>query len=200
MKAPKRSTRLVGGVAMSLGLTGLALALAGAAVAQSDKKSGPAEKAVPSEPSAQSSSATFGDWTLRCQTVAGPQARRSCEVVQNVMIQNQSAPFALIAFGKPSPEEGLHVTVVVPVNVAFPSSVRVASDEKDPQPVELSWTRCLPAGCFATAVPKEEALKKWRTASGPARVTFKSASGQDVAMQISFRGLAQALDALAKER
>ena len=199
MKAPKRPTRLIGGVAISLGLTGLALALSGAAAAaQSDKK--PAEKSVSNEPSAQTSSATFGDWTLRCQTAAAPQARRSCEVIQNVMIQNQSAPFALVAFGKPTPEEGLHVTVVVPVNVTFPSAVRVATDEKDPQPAELGWTRCLPAGCFATAVPKEEALKKWRAASGPARVTFKSASGQDVAMQISFRGLAQALDALAKER
>ncbi len=198
MKAPKRPT---GGVAITLGLTGLAMALAGAAVAaQGDKKAAPAEKGVSTEPSAQTSSATFGDWTLRCQTAAAPQARRSCEVIQNVMIQNQSAPFALVAFGKPTPEDGLHVTVVVPVNVTFPSSVRVATDEKDPQPAELSWTRCLPAGCFATAVPKEESLKKWRAASSPARVTFKSASGQDIAMQISFRGLAQALDALAKER
>ncbi|MFY9657714.1 MAG: invasion associated locus B family protein [Methylocystis sp.] len=201
MKAPKRLT-IVGGVAIYLGLTGAGLALAGAALAQtgSPKAAAPAEKAVPKEPSTQTTSATFGDWTLRCQTTPAPQSRRSCEIVQNVMIQNQTAPFAMIAFGKPTPDDSLHVTVVVPVNVTFPSSVRIALDEKDPQPAELSWARCLPAGCFASAVPKEEGLKKWRTTAGPGRVTFKSASGQDVAMQISFRGLPQALDALAKER
>ena len=198
MKAPKRPT-IVGGVAISLGLAGVGLVLAGAALAQTGSpKATPAEKAAPKEPSAQTSSVPFGDWMLRCSTTPAPQSRRSCEIVQNVMVQNQTAPFAMVAFGKPTPEDSLHVTVVVPVNVTFPSSVHVALDEKDPQPVELSWSRCIPAGCFATAVPKEEGLKKWRTAAGPGRVTFKSASGQDVAMPISFKGLPQALDALAK--
>lgn len=143
----------------------------------------------------------IGDWRLRCTTEGGaPLTRRTCEIIQFVTVPNQAAPFAEIAFGKPTAKDPLLVTVVVPVNIAFPSSLRVAIDEKDPQPVELSWRRCLPAGCFANLAPDELLLKRWRALQTRGRVTFKNAAGQDVLIPISFRGLAGALDALAKEQ
>jgi invasion protein IalB len=146
-------------------------------------------------------STPFGDWTLHCQTIGtAPQARKSCEVVQTVNIKDQTAPFAQIAVGKPAPTEPAMVTVVVPINVSFPSSVQVQTNEKDNSPLDLTWKRCIPGGCFASVVLKDDALKKWRAlndASG--RVHFKNALSQDVVMPMSFKGLAQALDALAKE-
>lgn len=166
--------------------------------AAGQKAASPA-KPVSNDPETQTTTATFGDWVLRCQKTAAP-ARRICEVLQSVMIKAQSAPFAQIVFGKPTPTDALHLTVAVPINISLPSSVRVAADEKDQQPIELSWTRCVPGGCVADAAPREDLLKRWRALSEPGRVTFKNAVGQDVIMPISFRGLAQALDALAKER
>ncbi len=207
----KRSTLVIGGVVIAMSLMGLGYALisGGANVGRQANAPSPArpeteaqsaEKPGGREAPAKEGAQNYGDWSLHCpQTGTAPQSGGGCEIFQNVMLQNQSAPFAQFAFGKPAQEGKLHLTVVVPINISFPSTVHVALDEKDPQPLQLAWTRCLPAGCFATAVVKDDALQKWRAAATPGRVSFNSSSEQEVVMPISFRGLAQALDALGKE-
>jgi invasion protein IalB len=143
---------------------------------------------------------TYGDWRLSCRVEGtAPQTKRTCEVVQYVMVPDQQAPFAEIAFGRTSPSEPMLVTVVTPINVSFPSSVRIAVDEKDTQPAELAWRRCLPAGCFANLAVTDDQVKRWRSLQTTGRVSFKSAAGQELIMPTSFRGLGQALDALAKQ-
>lgn len=154
----------------------------------------------PSDPNFKN--ASYGDWTFHCQTVgSGQQARKSCEVVQTVNIKDQTAPFAQIALGKPAADDPMMVTVVVPINVSFPSAVTITpSDDKELKAIELGWRRCMPSGCFASIPLKGETLKQWRSlkeASG--KVRFKNAAGQDVIMPMSFKGLSSALDALAKE-
>ncbi|GEP12649.1 invasion associated locus B family protein [Methylobacterium gnaphalii] len=159
----------------------------------------PVPKPVPAEPGA--TAATFGDWVLRCQrggTAEKPV--RLCDVGQTMQVQGQNQPIAQIAIGRAAAGEPLQVTVVLPANVAFPSTVRLLAEEKDTNGVELPWRRCLPGACIADAPVKEEALKHWRTASEPGRIVFKNAGDQEVAIPLSWRGLAQALDALAKER
>ncbi len=172
----------------------------GGAAAQTAKpNAGPQPAPVSSDPDAQTSN--YGDWTLRCQRTSDASgARRVCEIAQNVTVKGQSAPIAQIAFGKVASSDPLQMTVVAPHDISFPSVVRVAVDEKDMQPAELTWTRCLPAGCFAAGVPAPDTLKRWRAGAGSGRIVVKSGSGQDVVIPLSFRGLAQAIDALAKER
>lgn len=171
--------------------------LNGRQVAQSGK---PAPAAPPKATQPEAKPVMYGDWQLRCQAAsATPPAPRSCEITQAIMLKDQSAPFAQIAFGRPTPSDPLLVTVVVPLNVSFPSTVRIATGEADPLPVELVWRRCTPGGCFANIALKDDLLKRWRALDTAGRVVFKSAGGQDVQMPISFRGLAQALDALAKQ-
>lgn len=160
----------------------------------------PTAATKPAQPDANAKPATYGDWQLRCQAAsATPPAPRICEITQAVMLKDQTAPFAQIAFGRPTPSEPIFVTVVVPLNVSFPSSVRIATGDADPLPAELAWRRCTPGGCFANLALKDELLKRWRALETTGRVVFKSAGGQDVQIPISFRGLAQALDALAKQ-
>ncbi len=156
----------------------------------------------PGEP--EVTTASFGDWQLRCRAAipaaAGqPAIPRSCEVVQSVMLQGQSAPFAQLAFGKTAPNEPMFFTMVLPTNIALPSTVKVSLDEKDKQPVDLAWTRCMPGGCFASVVTKDDFIKRWRAQEESGRFTFKNSGGQDVTLPFSFRGLSRALDALAKE-
>src|SRR5262249_19200292 len=90
----------------------------------------PAAAAQPSnEP--QATTASFADWMLRCQrTGTGAEAHQNCELAQSVMVKGQQAPVAQLAFGKmaPTSTEPLHVTVAVPHNISFPSTVRVAID------------------------------------------------------------------------
>jgi len=188
----KHSRSIVAG----LSLLGIVL-LGGGALAQA-QKSGGARPAATISAEPQTTIASYGDWVLRCQRVetAGKGAR-VCEVAEAIQVQGQAAPIAQLAIGRLSPGEPLHVTVVVPPAVSFPSSVRV--DAKNSAPLTLEWRRCLPGGCFADAVLKDDALARWRGLSDAGQLTFKDAAGQDVTLPLSFRGLSQALDALARE-
>ena len=157
---------------------------------------------APGDAGADQTTASFGDWQLRCRltpAAAGQPAQRGCEVVQTVILQGQTAPFAQLGFGKLNPNDPLYFTAVVPPNVTFPSSVKIAVSAEDKQPVDVAWTRCLPGGCFASLALKDEVLKKWRAQNDMGQLTFKNGAGQDLNVPISFKGLSRALDALSKE-
>lgn len=96
----------------------------------------------------------FGDWLLVCRKVDA-QATQNCEIVQSFTLNGQKAPFAQIAIGKPKPDMPVQLTVVVPNNVSFPSSVKIGVDEKDKAPLDVAWARCLPMGCFANLPLKD---------------------------------------------
>jgi invasion protein IalB len=157
----------------------------------------PAPAPVGSEP--QSTTATFGDWVLRCQrTEVAGQPQRICEIAQTLEAQGQGV-VAQVAFGRVTPKDPMRMTILLPANVSLPSTVRVGVDEKDEAPAELAWKRCLPGGCVAETEIKDEIVKRWRTQQ-PAQgvIHYAVASGQEVSVVFSFRGLAVALDNLAK--
>lgn len=167
--------------------------LAGPAAAQTQ----PSTPAVSPEP--QQTTATFGDWVLRCSKVGteGNQ-QRACEVVQTLQRKGQQGIVAQIAVGRASPRDPMKLTVLLPVNIAIPGAVRMDVDEKDTGPVDLGWRRCFPQGCIADADAKDDVLRKWRAQTGTGRLTFRDAANRNITVQMSFKGLAQALDALAR--
>lgn len=177
--------------------------LASGAIAQTPPPS-QAPAATGQQPAAQNlvtKTQQFGDWVLTCRKVdATAQASQNCELTQTVTINGQKEPFAQMAIGKPRADMPIQLTVVVPQNVSFPSSVRVIVDEKDKSPTDLAWARCLPVGCFANTAFKDDTQKKWAAIETQGRVIFKAGNGQDIAMPISFKGLKGALEALAKEK
>ena len=179
------------------------LALASSASAQQNKvpprnppPAAPPPTAVSTTP--QMTTATYGDWVLRCQ-VSGdpPEQQHVCEVAQTLQVQG-TGPIAQIVFGRTAARAPLLLTVILPTNVTFPSSVLLSTDEKDTQPAELGWQRCLPAGCIANGEVKDDLLRRWRPQTGQGRLQFKEGDGRDIMLAFSFRGLAQALDAMAK--
>ena len=173
----------------------VALALVGSwAKAQTKPNSPPPVSADPSV-----TTAVFGDWSLRCEKPAPEKAQRICEAVQTVQLQNQPAPTAQIAFGRSSSADPVRLVVVLPVNVLFPSSVKMGVGDKDADSLDLAWRRCLPVGCFAENPSPDAAVRRWRSETGQGRISYKDAIGRDMQLPISFRGLAQALDALARQ-
>jgi invasion protein IalB len=153
---------------------------------------------VSDEPAA--TTASYGDWVMRCQrTGEGDKAVRICEAAQTVQVQGQAAPIAQIGIGRLSPGEPMRITVVLPPNIALPSIVHIAADEKDESGIDLTWRRCLPGSCIADANFDPETIKDWRGRSVAGKLTFKDATGRVLTIPFSFRGLAQSLDALAKE-
>jgi invasion protein IalB len=176
-------------------------ASAGATLAAESKTAAaPAASTAPSVVSTepQNTSATYGDWVLRCSRGDGTQAQRVCEVVQSFQIQGQQGLFAQMAIGRIDAKSPLKITVVMQPNVSFPSDIKLGVDEKDSTPVVLSWMRCLPGGCFADADLKDDQIKRWKNQTGNGNLAFRDGAGRDIPLPFSFRGLSQALEALSK--
>lgn len=185
-------------VAASMLPIGSTLTIAAPAQTPAGKAATPAPATVSSEPG--STVSTYGDWVLRCQrTGEVEKTARICEVVLAIQVQGQAAPIAQVAIGRLTARDPLRTTVVLPPSVSFPSSVQILIEDKAAPAFELAWRRCFPDGCFADAPGTDEVFKRWRGSTEPGRITFKNAVGQDVTIPLSFRGLTQALDALARE-
>jgi invasion protein IalB len=157
---------------------------------------------TPVSPVPQSTTASFGDWVVRCRRIdQAPGNATACEVAQTLQVQGQG-PIAEIAFGHPpgkdaTSRERMRVVVVLPNNVTLSVPVLMSVDEKD-KPIELSFRRCLPSGCFADAEPSDDVVVRWRGQDGRGRLAFKDGGNRDIVLPFSFRGLAQALDAMSK--
>jgi invasion protein IalB len=163
----------------------------------------PASKSEPLRPvdaEPNSTLASFGDWTLRCQRLGnGAEAQRVCEVTQQIRSQDQQNPVAELAIGRLKKADPLRLTLVLPVNVTFSNPPSFSADGKAPEPLDLGWRKCLPGGCIADALLKDDVLRRWKIQASAERITWTDAAGRDLAIGLSFRGLTQALDALSKE-
>lgn len=142
--------------------------------------------------------ASFGDWVLRCEAVVVP-AKRICEVAQVITPQGQSNPVAQLALGRLAVNEPSRLTVMLAPNVAILAKPQVTVAKSGGTSVELSWQSCTPGGCFATAGVVDDTIAAFSAQTEPGRILFKDAGGREVVLPLSFRGLAQALAALAKE-
>ena len=157
----------------------------------------PAPVAVPVSTNPERTTATYGDWVMRCER--GPQTKRICEVAQTITLQGQAQPTAQIAIGRPEPGASKQVTVVLPSNIAFAAKPRISVAKAGAAPIELIWQRCTPGACFATVPITDSALAALSLETEPGRIQFKDAADRDAVLPLAFRGLAQALEALAKE-
>ncbi len=167
------------------------LSAAGAYAADKD-----APAPVSAEP--QNTAATYGDWVLRC--AKGNDGSHACEIVQQFVAQSQGQqqPLGQLAIGHLNPKDPLHVTFIVSPNVAFPSDVKLMTDDKDTQPILLNWSNCLPNVCRADGEFKEDQVKRFKTLTASGKLIFKPANGQLFSITVSLRGFSQAMDALAK--
>lgn len=141
--------------------------------------------------------ATYSDWTLRCVHDKDSKATL-CEVTQTLQMQGQTAPVAQIAVGRPAAKAPLRLTIIVPINAAFDKAPQMQVEEQPAQAASLAWRRCANFGCVADVEVKAETLNAWRVAAKSGQILFRNAGNQDVVLPFSFRGLAQALDAMAK--
>ena len=138
----------------------------------------PAKPAAAANTDPNSTSASYGDWVMRCLRPTGASAM-TCEVAQTIQI-TQQGPIAQIGIGRAAKGDPLRFTVLLPSNVTFPSVVKVYDEEKSPKPLELSWKRCLPLGCVADGTPAEDQLKAFRSRAEPGKIEFVDAIGRTV--------------------
>jgi invasion protein IalB len=198
--------------AHTLAIAGVAavLMLAGAAMAQqpppprtpAPAAQQPMRAPAPTAPGQielpQSTTATYGNWVVLCQTRAGPPVEKVCDMAQVTQQQGSGAPFSRVAIGRTAKGQAAKLIVQVPVNASFAANVRVQVGDGDAG-IAAPFARCLPSGCFVDFELKDDVLKKFRASSAAGKLTFADAGGHDVEVPISFNGFAQAFDALARE-
>lgn len=155
---------------------------------------------LPPAPAAdpQRTTASFGDWIVRCeQPGAGVKLCEAAQIASN----QQGQPVAQIAIGRAAKGDPLRMTLLVPPSVTLAAEPRFLGrdNEKNLPALELGWRRCLPGGCLADTVLRDDAVTKLRALTDPYRLTFLDGAARDAALPFSPKGLAQALDALARE-
>lgn len=167
-------------------LTGLALALAGGGVFAQQAQA------------PQRTTATYGDWTMRCELQPGPPPVKQCEMVQSATAQGQPNPISQVAIGRATKTAPFHVVIQLPINVWIPAGVHFVYDPKV-QGITAAFKRCVPIGCFADFDMNDDLLKKLRALTAQGKYEFKDAGQRVVAIPVSFTGFNQAYDALLKE-
>lgn len=177
-------------------LSGLVLAQAfvGMSLAE-DKKAPP----VSSQP--ETTTATYGAWTLQCGRRADvANGQKICEIAESVVPRDQQNPIARIGIGHPvgAAKGDLRITAIFPPNIYIPVAPAIKAKDND-QGLSLVWQRCFAGGCFAEGVLTPAQIKIWRAIEADTgRLAFTEAVGRKLAIQFSLRGFSQALDALDK--
>jgi invasion protein IalB len=150
---------------------------------------------VPAMP--ERTTASFADWTMRCDA-SGAGAKRVCEVAQIMTAQGQTSPAAQIALGKPAANDSKRITLVLPVNVTLLSKPVVGTAQPSAKSIELTWQRCTPGACFASAPISDEMIGILAAQTEPGKIIIRDAAEREIVLPLSFRGLRQALAELAK--
>jgi invasion protein IalB len=145
-------------------------------------------------------SATYDDWVLQCAADTAKPAQKTCDIEQVTQMQNQgrNVPLSRVAVARPEKGQPVMLTVQVPVNVSLRTGVIIKTSDSDPG-LTAPFDRCLPVGCFADFALKDDAVRKFHSATTAGKLTFSVASGQNIAIPLSFKGFAPAFDALAKQ-
>jgi invasion protein IalB len=146
----------------------------------------------------QRTTATYGDWVLRCEILPGPPVQKNCDMEQLAQVQGQTNPISRVAIPLPPKGEAPKLFVQLPVNASFAAPIKIMADGKDAG-VTTPFRRCVPAGCFGELDLKDDLQKKFRAAGEPGKIVFNDASDHEVAIPLSFKGFGQAYEALFKQ-
>jgi invasion protein IalB len=137
--------------------------------------------------------ATYNDWTVRCEM---HDTVKTCEMEQTSQVEGR--PVSQIAIGRPSKGTPMRIVFQVPINAWLPAGVTLVTAEKEPN-ISASFKRCIGNGCLADADLNDDAVKRLRTHSENGKLLFKDATQQEVTIPVSFKGFAEAFDAMAKD-
>lgn len=142
----------------------------------------------------QRTTATYGDWTLRCVMQGQTKV---CEMAQSMQIKGQTRPITQIAIGRQAKNDPMRIVFEVPINVWLPDGVKLTTDNKKLE-ISATFTRCMPIGCFADVEISKAQIKDLRDLKKAGKLQFKDAGKQQIAIPVSFKGFGDAYDAMQK--
>lgn len=154
----------------------------------------PGAGAQPSPPAARPdrTTAAYGDWVLRCERQGGADTR-ACEIAQTVQDQRGQV-LAHLVMRRPAPGQRHAVSVQVGASATVSEPLQIVVEGQPA--LALPFRRCVPRGCFAELEPAEAELSSLAQRTEPAHAALRDGEGQPIAIPVSLRGLAAALQAL----
>ncbi len=144
--------------------------------------------------SPQRTTATYGDWILRCEL--GPSGK-VCGIAQSVQLKGNSQPLTQIEIARPGKSGAATVAIQVPIDVWLNSGVALVTADGHSL-VTAQFNRCVPAGCIAEAEVSHEAIEKLGGLKKNGKLSFESASKKSIAIPVSFKGFKDAYAALMR--
>lgn len=170
-------------------ITLLILACAGPAATRAEDLP-PTAQSAPSAPRRQ----LFQDWVLVCATPPGA-TEESCEINATLQPEAQLPPVGKLAFVRGAKDKTVRLVAIVQANLTIAPGVEVAADP-DKKGVILAFKSCLNSACLADAVLSADDVQTFHGLSRSGRLTIRNAGGETLSLQVPFKGLNEALDAM----
>ncbi|MBN9234412.1 MULTISPECIES: invasion associated locus B family protein [Phyllobacteriaceae] len=133
---------------------------------------------------------TYQDWTVGCRVV---NDTRSCTITQQQ--QRQDGQRVLAIELRKQADQAVPGLLVLPFGLSLQGGVTLQIDEQ-PALALQNFTTCLPAGCLVSLNFDEAAVSMLRGGTALKVTAATHDTKQDVALSISLKGLATALDRL----
>lgn len=137
----------------------------------------------------QATTATYRDWTLRCDHLPENPPREVCEVVQAVRAQDGKAFLAQILIGRPAPGQPVRLIVQLPAGVFLPANAVLTAPSGET--VTAIYTGCLQV-CVADVAVDPAFVKALKIAKEPARLVFRDGNRRPIELPISLDGFSAA--------
>ncbi len=156
---------------------------------EKDSVSAPASKstatAVPSD------EIVFQDWRKKCQFVKNKGD--VCLIYQNLTIKESGKSLLNASFTYTGEEEKLVGSFRLPFGLLLPSGIAIQVDEN--KQVNFAVQTCLADGCYAYINIANDLLNELKNGE-EAKVGFKTIEQKQLAVKLSLRGFAPAIESL----
>jgi invasion protein IalB len=150
-------------------------------------------------PMPQRTSATYGDWSVRCEVQPGNPPQKSCDLALALAGQGQAPPPVVqILLTRPNKKEPTRLVMQLQPNVLVAPGVKLVYDDKQPA-LAVPFSRCFATACFASGPLTDDVAKKLRARTEAGRVEYKDGNQHDISVPVSFNGFTAAFDAWQKE-
>lgn len=140
----------------------------------------------------QATTATYRDWTLRCDHLPDTPPRTVCEVAQAVRAPDGQAVLAQIVLGRPAPDQPTKLIVQLPAGVWLPAHVTLTAPSGEA--ATATFTRCLQL-CVADTDTDDSLIAALKAATEAARLTFQDGNRRPIELPISLNGFTAAITA-----
>jgi invasion protein IalB len=138
---------------------------------------------------------TYGDWAVRCVSPAAAEGQtapaRVCEMTQ--ALTQQATGQRVLAMSLQSTEAGGRVTVVAPFGLLL--SAGLMMNVAEVPFLEGAFRTCLPAGCIVVS-DLDQAGVDLLAGGDTAKVHMRSRNGEDLVLDVSLTGFADAWNRL----